>query len=415
MSRVHSFVVVLLCAIVGASRIVAQDLSFTPNHLFVTDFGNGRVVELDRAGESVGSFGAGELIDPEGISFGPDGLAYVASSGADEVVVFDAAGVVVRRIQHASLDQPVAIAFGSRGHVFVSSSLNHRVVEFDADGGYVGEITHADLAFPAQIRFNAGGHLLCAGAGSLAVFEFDPGGALVRKVGDGTFANPIGLALGPTGKLRVSDGISDVVRIFDSTGDLGASTSGASIDGPSHVVGGPNYANYVACIDSDRVVQFLGSVATRELGSTAGLSGPGGLAFAPFRIKVYLEGKISGGANLSGFKQRAMLSLAPGSNQIMLEFLPHVSGVNYYASVFGAKYAVLHGLEGVTGPYQLDRLFRGREIVPPSLEHDGSSISIRAKGKVVGDESYFVPKKISGTFDAAVGYHQLQARISTSK
>lgn len=414
MSRVLSTPVVLVLCLSASLRGAAPE-SFTPNHAFVTDYFNDRIVELDRTGAFVRAFGVGEVDGPEGIAFGPDGLLYVSNGDSDEVTVFDPAGLVVAHVTNASLDQPCGLVFGPQGHLFVSSPLNDRIVRFDSDRNHVGEISHPDLLFPAQLLIGSDGHLLCAGASTTAVFEFDLGGALVRKIGNGTFDNPVGLAFGPGGVLRVSDAAGDEVRMFDSDGDVGAAATGAPLDAPTYLAGGPNYANYAACFDSNRVVQFLGTVATRELGADAGLSGPVGVAFAPFRIKVKLDGRISGGAEPSAFSQKAMLSIAPGSNRIMLEFLNHTSGGNHYASAFGSKYAVLHGLEGVTSADQVERLYHGREHHAPAFERDGASITLRVKGKIVGSEEYFEPRKLSGNFDVAVGYTQLQARISLPK
>jgi hypothetical protein len=182
--------------------------------------------------------------------------------------------------------------------------------------------------------------------------EFDPSGVLVRDLPNASIGAAAGVAFGPAGLLRASDVFLDKIVAFEHDGDASIDTTNASLDAPYQICGGPDYSCYVACVGSARVLSFLGTVVDREIGADAGLNGPGAVAFAPFRIPVRVKGKVSGGAELHDLNQKAILWLAPGSYQIMLQFLSNGEGGNAYDSIFGTEYAVFHGLEGVTAPDQ---------------------------------------------------------------
>ncbi len=116
-------------------------------NLFVADFTNGAIIQIDgTTGNVIGSFtSGGTLINPAGLTFGPDGDLYISDTGANNIQVYNGTTGVFDRILLADLGGAGAffftpLEFGPDGHLYLGHSLISSVVELDSVTGVVLEI-----------------------------------------------------------------------------------------------------------------------------------------------------------------------------------------------------------------------------------------------------------------------------------
>lgn len=192
----------------------------------------------------------GDLSNPTGIAFGPDGDLYVASSGNDRILRYDgttgqprgafvegpplsqpfslifdpggdllvSSGSVVQRFdpqgnflgqaaRDTALVQPIGLALGSDGLLYVANSTARRIDRFDpATGGQVDAFAVDSLSFPSDVAFGPDGDLYVSSAAHRRVVRFDGRTGdfrgVVVSLPDGV---PMGLAFGAAGRLFVGD------------------------------------------------------------------------------------------------------------------------------------------------------------------------------------------------------------------
>jgi DNA-binding beta-propeller fold protein YncE len=129
-----------------------------PNgHLFVADFFNQRVQELEPDGTFVrqwgttgekGYFLAGGFNYPIDVAVGDDGTLFVVDGYNDRIQVFGPDGDFVRKWggpfainirgdHHGWFATPTSIALGPQGAVFIVDQENNRVQKFTRDGGFL--------------------------------------------------------------------------------------------------------------------------------------------------------------------------------------------------------------------------------------------------------------------------------------
>jgi DNA-binding beta-propeller fold protein YncE len=198
-----------LIADTGADRIVVLDR----NDAFVGAFGGRCELAKGAAGGCVDpdgpgplAAGDGQLLEPWGVSSGPDGGTLVADTWNGRIVSFDASGRFVRSWGRLSIGTapPVAaeLMYGPRG------------IAYDARRGVVA----------------------VADTGHKRVLLHGPDGALRRELGGpgkeaGRFDEPVGVAFGPDGGLYVADSWNRRVQRFDAswqgTGEWPASVWGS--------------------------------------------------------------------------------------------------------------------------------------------------------------------------------------------
>jgi len=106
------------------------ELTFDANgHLFVSSHGNARVVEIDPAGQTLGTIA---MFGPAGLAFGPDGYLYVAARQELRIKVIHPQTRAVESEVEAT--DPWGLAFTADGRVMVADLTNGAVEIFDRAG-----------------------------------------------------------------------------------------------------------------------------------------------------------------------------------------------------------------------------------------------------------------------------------------
>jgi hypothetical protein len=136
---------------------------------------------------------------------------------------------------------------------------------------------------------------------------------------------------------------------------------------------------------------------TRTVGKAKTLKGARALAFAPFRFKFGAKGSFAGDApKAQKLKQSAILTISPGSQTVMLEFLNSSVGPGL-ENVFGSDVVVLPSVEAY---YQNDlkkRRLHGEWFSGPSNANGIGSLTMTVGGKP-NKKGFFMIKRAKGLF-----------------
>ena len=205
--------------------------------------------------------GSGGLIDPDALTFGPDGNLYVSSgdSSSGQILRYSGAtGAFIDTFASSGLIRPYGSAFGPDGNLYVSSFLTDQILRFDGKTGAFVDVFAAapvsdrksgQLNGPNGLLFTPDGRLLVTTEGSVAVADPNKPGTFKASFSDGFasqvlsydiktgvgsvfidqptpspngfgFVSLLGLQIGPQGDLFVSDFASDIGQYDLATGRL---------------------------------------------------------------------------------------------------------------------------------------------------------------------------------------------------
>jgi sugar lactone lactonase YvrE len=223
--------------------------------------GNNVVIYGD-AGNFGGDFiapGSGGLLNPDDLTFGPDGNLYVSSgsSSSGKILRYNGkTGDFIDEFVSTNLIRPYGNAFGPDGNLYVSSFLTDQILRFDGKTGAFVDVFAAatgtresgELNGPNDLLFTPDGRLLVTTQGSVATPDPDKPGSFTAsfpgfesqvlsydiKTGESKvfisqptpspdsfgFVSFLGLAIGPQGDLFVSDFANDIRRYDLNTGSF---------------------------------------------------------------------------------------------------------------------------------------------------------------------------------------------------
>lgn len=185
---------------------------------------------------SFGTYGSnpGQMIDPLGVDFGPDGRIYIIDSGNARVQVFREDGTPLalwgtNGTAAGEFVSPEDLSVNSAGLVFVADTGNHRVQAFDAEGKFVRMWgSHGNA--PGQFRMPRGiiaiaDRVYVADTDNQRVQVFDLEGELVHHFGrfgegPGEFNQPVSIAVDEAGSVYVSDHYNNRIQKFSPDGEF---------------------------------------------------------------------------------------------------------------------------------------------------------------------------------------------------
>ncbi|MBI4879373.1 MAG: hypothetical protein HY812_06890 [Planctomycetes bacterium] len=188
----------------SAPLMGAGTTEFTAGHLFVALKNQGRIVELDRNGSEVRSFGQDKAFNGLwDLCFAPDGRLFASSRNDDRIAAFraDLNGYEETQYVPASgVDGPQGLAFGPGGSLFVASTHLDSVVDVTSGKRYEANPWFANLDGPTGVTLSPDGRLIAAAYFSDNLVEYSLEGHPVSQTSTQSLsgAGPVrGSRLGP--------------------------------------------------------------------------------------------------------------------------------------------------------------------------------------------------------------------------
>lgn len=252
--------------------------------LYVASFASDQILKFNwtsAAGEYLGFLGSGEELDcPEGITFGPDGLLYVASFLNDVVVRYDVdKGVFRGAFAAEGLFGPEDLVFNAGGDLLVSSHWSNSVERFDPRGRRLEPFAqgHGGGSGSDAPTTNSGdnsGHgdsdigSDAARASAEEKSGVDPRAAVqarwaatledMPREDEAGLYGPVGITSGPHDDIYVSSYMSNtIVRYDGETGDRrGVYARGGGVKGPAGLCFDAAHRLYTSSYDNHKVVLF---------------------------------------------------------------------------------------------------------------------------------------------------------------
>lgn len=164
---------------------------------FVADSQNGRVIEVNAAGEVLWQFSG--LVEPTRAKDLGDGRVLIVDSGGSQIIIVDqdqqvpvwsyGKGGKRHGKQSGELNNPHDAVLLNNGHVLIADTGNGRLLEVNAQGNVVwdssGKGSGFSLNLPVSISIVGTGNFLVTDAGLNKVLELTKQGQLVWSYGSG--------------------------------------------------------------------------------------------------------------------------------------------------------------------------------------------------------------------------------------
>ena len=256
-----------------------SDVAVDNRQVYVVDGGNHRVVVFDRNGKyrfAIGEkgSGAGQFLDPVGITAGVDDRIHVADTGNHRVQTFDADGKYIDSFQILREDKPIrpidVAESADGGELYVTGNNNHKVMVFSPDGRFLrewggGGLNPGEFRYPGTIVLLRDARIAVVDILNTRVQVFERSGNFSIEIGQwgvlpGNLFRPKGVAIDSAGRLYVSDSYMNLVEVYSDTGQFlyvlrmpGAphrieTPTGLAVDDDNHL--------YIAEMSENRVSVF---------------------------------------------------------------------------------------------------------------------------------------------------------------
>ncbi len=221
--------------LIGPNRVVVHD-----GLLYITEFGGGRILVLDEAGELVaehagGGTEIGQLAGPTGLDLDEAGFMYVGESGTSRVQVFSPDGEPVAvwgqfGVDPGEFGSAMGVAINERlGRVYVADHVNSRIHVYDMLGGLLfmfprdGDFTHIgdepdQMWLPIGVGIAGDDTVLVVDSGNQRVQRFTSDGGIVALYPTAPISDPQTIHVEDDGSFWVSGVADGEVGFFDPDG-----------------------------------------------------------------------------------------------------------------------------------------------------------------------------------------------------
>jgi DNA-binding beta-propeller fold protein YncE/4-amino-4-deoxy-L-arabinose transferase-like glycosyltransferase len=123
----------------GTDAVDLNGIAASGTDWYLLDRGGPRILQLDATGRATHTIDLQPLATygPNGLAIDARGDVYLADTGGNRILVFNSGGSLIRTIGTAGaglgqLKQPIGLSFGPDGAMFVSDFENNRIERFDA-------------------------------------------------------------------------------------------------------------------------------------------------------------------------------------------------------------------------------------------------------------------------------------------
>lgn len=211
------------------NRILASSLAMlssgiahaqNPPAFLVSSRFTNQVLAYDTAGGFAGVFAqGGGLVNPVGISYGPDGNLYVVSANSNQILSYDAGGMFLG-VFAQGLNAPRNLTFGPDGNLYVCNAGTSQVLRFHRSGAPMGAFAQGTaIAANTSMTFGPDFNLYVGSVTRNQVVRFDGvSGAMLGVFASTNMNGTHDLSFGPDGHLYVSNAFANnEVRRYDGT------------------------------------------------------------------------------------------------------------------------------------------------------------------------------------------------------
>lgn len=247
------------------------------DNVWVFNRGPQKVIQFDRNGNVLQSWGEGVFLSPHGIRVDPDGNVWAVDVKGHIVFKLNRAGRILMMLgsqqgkagnndSKDAFNQPTGVAFAPNGDLFVSDGyVNSRVVKFNRDGEY---LTHwgrpgtgdGEFNLAHDVCLDSRGRVYVADRTNQRVQIFDPTGRFLGKWTD--VGTPWGLTyVASEDAIYMCDGTNDRVVKLNLEGQIlgvlgGHGKSPGKFDFAHNIAVDSTGAIYVVEIKNWRVQKF---------------------------------------------------------------------------------------------------------------------------------------------------------------
>jgi sugar lactone lactonase YvrE len=190
--------------------------------LYVSEYGANRIAKCTPAGDKIAVFGGtgradGMLVGPQYLALDGKGYLWVTDWGNSRVVRYDLSGNFVQSIP--GIDGPTGIAV-NEDRLYVSEKGSKRILIYDLSGNLIGTLGDGVLAGPEGISFTPDGMLLVADGNG--VMECDVEKEIWTALGDtsGHTKRLVQQAATPNGQVLGVDFDLSRIVLFTDTASL---------------------------------------------------------------------------------------------------------------------------------------------------------------------------------------------------